>query len=217
LVAATDSSWRKRGGGSGVGIDINAEMLAAAKSGIGKTSPSNFDFFLGGVEILSESPARTFDAVLAANVLAYMNPDECELFYQESRRLLKPGGAPIVSHSNELFDLFTLNAYTVRFFDKYFDVDISSLLKHPDDPDRPPFVTRENPLAYKDKLRGFGLNEIQQEFAIPHRLPPLLDPLFDPDDLKSREVDSALSIEVSTDWRRAFDCSIFGSRSIVLD
>ncbi|MGD1906288.1 MAG: class I SAM-dependent methyltransferase [Leptolyngbyaceae cyanobacterium] len=139
-------------------LDIDEMMIKSTQarlSGLNiDKSISQYSVVCGGVEQLSQYSENEFDLILALNVLAYMSPDEEKKFYSESRRILRPGGNLVITHSNELFDLFTFNKYTVSFFQRHFSDyecmdEIGSLLVHPDLPDRRPLPIRENPLSYK--------------------------------------------------------------------
>lgn len=160
--------------GKGLGIDVSDEMIAQARLGI-KASDSrhSVEFRVGGVEVLEELEAHSVDTVMAINSLAYLPTDECRTFYAEANRILRLNGHLIVTHSNELFDMFTFNRYTRLFFARNFGCDITALLSFPNEPDRKTHSVRENPLSFSTKMSGFGFREIQQEFAIPHPTPPL--------------------------------------------
>jgi len=199
-------------------VMINATEERLTRKGFGKCT---FSTLCGGVECLSNYSDNSFDLVLALNVLAYMTPEEEETFYRESYRIVRPRGKLVVTHSNELFDLFTFNKYTVSFFKKHFSdyacIDnVASLLRYPNLPERTPLPIRENPLNYRFKLKSYGFEEVQQEFAILHPLPPLLMNNFDPDNLEVRECPSTTGIAESEKWKLMFMCSIFGSKSIAL-
>jgi SAM-dependent methyltransferase len=189
-----------------IGLDINETLLGMARDRL----PQG-DWQLGGVERLSTVANAAADCIIAANVIAYLSDADDRRFYEETARILKPGGALIVTHSNALFDLFTLNAYTVAFFEKEFGVDPASLLRHPDRPQRLSFNIRENPLAYPAKLAGFGLSIERMEFMNLHRQPPLMSG-DDPDDM-ARERPDTLSISESDRWKLMFQCSMFGVRA----
>ncbi len=119
----------------------------------------------------------------------------------------------VVTHSNELFEMFTLNRYTVAFFEKYFNVSgLENLLVNWNKPNRFSFPMRENPLSYSYKMQRYGFLEEQQEFSIPHLVPPLLDIDFNPDDLASRKIASTEGFLLEERWKLFFICSIFGSR-----
>lgn len=155
----------------------------------------------GGVERMAEVPEASVDLVLCLNVLAYMTDAEDRAFYEHAQRVLHSGGTLIVTHSNELFDLFSLNAYTVDFFQRYFGCDPSAMLKHPDKPNTATYNIRENPLTYHSKLERYGFREDKQAFINLHEQPPLMG--------KSDEMRDTLR----DDWTLMFRCSTFASRS----
>ncbi len=203
-------------GGEVVAIDSDASMISVAAARLSASPAASAR--VGSVESLSRFPDASFDCLLALNVLAYLHGGLDAVFYREAARLLKPGGILVATHSNSLFDLFTLNAFTLRFFRENFsvlgrDCEIEALLTHPDEPDRVPHSVRENPLAYGTKMKAYGLQEVRQDFAIPHALPPLLLN-EDPDDLANREVPDIAFLPETEAWKKMFLCSIFGSRLI---
>ena len=67
---------------------------------------------------LSAFPDDSFDALVCVGVLYYV--EDVEQAYREFNRVLKTGGVLLVSHQNELFDLFTFNRYTRRFFSRQY-------------------------------------------------------------------------------------------------
>ena len=200
------------------GIDVDKVMVDAARVRL-ESKWKDTPLLLGGVDNMKDLPGNSFDYLFALNVLAYLNPDEEVSFYREAQRLLRKGGALIVTHSNELFDMFTFNRYTVNFFEKHFSTlgvrcEVGKLLHHPDLPERFVFGVRENPLRYRFKLREYGFVEEGQEFAILHTLPPLLTPTVNFDDINSRTYPETTGWPESERWKLMFICSIFGSLSI---
>lgn len=132
------------------------------------------------------------------------------------RRVLRPGGVFVITHSNDLFDVFTLNRYTVDFHARCFGSDpddIASLLTHPDKPDRTTFNVRANPLVFRHELARYDLTEERQEFIHYHPQPPLLDER-DPDDIDVFAYPDTLGWPAEERWRLMFQCSMFGSRSV---
>lgn len=186
------------------GIDPVPSLLEIAR----KRVPSG-DFFCGTAAHLAGIPQC--DVVIAANVLAYLTDAEEGLFYREAKRL---GVHLVVTHSNELFDLYTLNAYSVDFFRRSFDCDISGLLRQPNKPSRTSFNVRENPLSYPAKMKKLGFTVERMEFMNRHLAPPLLTN-DDPDDMQ-RERQETLGLDESEKWKLMFQCSMFGvlARSI---
>lgn len=196
------------------GCDPVAEMVAAAQRRVnGKGS-----VVCGGVDALARIESCSVDCVLALNVLAYLTDAEEKTFYREAARILKPGAAFVVTHSNELFDMYTLNRLTIDFFTRHFCGEnsaekIASLLTHPQIPERIVFNVRENPLSYTHKLAAFGFREEQQEFMNLHPFPPLL---MDPEGFKNidaRDYATTLDWPEQDRWKLMFMCSMFGSRA----
>jgi ubiquinone/menaquinone biosynthesis C-methylase UbiE len=197
----------KRGAAQVTGIDIEPTLLEKARQ-----RESGAKLLLGGVEQLNELQDNSFDCLLSLNVLAYLSNREEDEFYRQSARILVPGGAMVVTHSNSLFDIFTFNSYTVAFFRDQFTCDIAPLLIHPDRPSRSSFNIRENPLSYASKLAAYGFREERQEFMNRHLLPPLLSE-DDPDDMQ-RERPETLDLPMDERWKLFFQCSMFASKAV---
>ena len=201
-------------GGTIIAIDIDPSMVDTTREGLAPFA-SDHKVLEGGVDVLSKLLSASCDAMLALNVLAYLDDNQCDEFYRQASRIVKPGGKLILTHSNELFDLFTFNKYTVAFYSKHFGVEgIENLIVNWDKPERWVLPTRENPLAYRHKLHRYGFSEEVQEFSIPHSVPPLLETGFNPDDLATRKVGIAQGTPTEEQWKLNFTCSIFGSRSV---
>jgi hypothetical protein len=79
----------------------------------------------------------------------------------------------LISHSNELFDLFALNAGTATFFQRNFDVDATSLLADVEQQNAT-YNVRANPLTYPGFLLDHGFREIDRAFFNYHPAPPSL-------------------------------------------
>jgi 2-polyprenyl-3-methyl-5-hydroxy-6-metoxy-1,4-benzoquinol methylase len=201
-----------------IAFDPAEEMARSASERLHKAD-RDLRVFRAGVEGLRTVAAESVDFVFALNVIAYLRDDEESLFYKESARALRRGGTMVVTHSNELFDLYTLNRFTVEFFQGHFcGVDrgsgIRSLLAQPDKPERVSFNIRENPLTYRYKLAAYGFDEVQQEFANLHEVPPAL---MDPEvltDINRRAYANTLGWDEKDRWKLLFMCSMFGSRSV---
>jgi len=199
-------------------IDIAEEMITSAKERL-RPYADRVTLEVGGVERLAYLPDRKFDHTFSLNVNAYFSQEEDGSFYKESKRIMLPGGSLVITHSNELFDMFTLNRYTQLFFEKNFSTpgtvcDVSTLLVRPDVPSRRVFGVRENPLSYPEKLRRLGFDPVCQEFSILHAIPPLMTPEIDFDDINKRTYPETIGWDAENKWKLAFMCSIFGSRAV---
>jgi 2-polyprenyl-3-methyl-5-hydroxy-6-metoxy-1,4-benzoquinol methylase len=200
---------RHLGASSVIGIDPDQALLDIAKEG-------------GGADILTKGAVEALesidqaDCVIAANVLAYLTNDEEPEFYRQAHRILEcRKGHLIVTHSNELFDLFTLNRFTASFFEKHFSVNIQSLLRFSDKPNRPTFNVRENPLSYPQKLKELGFQVERMEYINFHDTPPLLSNL-DFNYVRSpeaREFRDTLKVPESERWKLMFQSSMFAVKA----
>ncbi|MDP1921644.1 MAG: class I SAM-dependent methyltransferase [Myxococcales bacterium] len=191
------------------GVDVAPEMIAIAKAELTAKNLSPGLVQAGGVDLMKERSSASFDAVLSFNVLAYLTNDEERTFYEEAKRILKPGGFLVVTHSNSLFDMFSLNALTADFFEASFGCSrVAELLVNTKpNPSQPLYNVRENPLAYKHKLAALGFAEVQQEFINLHPAPPSQMP-------SERKYASTLALPEADRWKLFFQCSTYGSRSV---
>lgn len=189
-------------GATKIGIEPDKGLISHARA-----RDASATFYLGGPAELAKVPDASIDLVLSLNVNAYMTDAEDRAFYEGVRRALKPGGVLVITHSNELFDLFTLNAYTVHFFETHFGTaNARWLLVRPSEPADATYNIRENPLTYGRKLALFGLVEERQEFINYHEKPPLLG--------KDRAVyRDTLQVPEHDRWKLMFQCSTFGARA----
>lgn len=195
------------------GVDIAPEMVSLARDRLSKNNCNPAIVSLGGSAALKGIKTGSLDAILSFNVLAYLTKKEEEIFYKHAGRTIKRGGFLIVTHSNELFDLFSLNRYTVNFFSEYlmssrYKKKIRILLKNADKPKCPVLYNiRENPLTYGKKLKKYGFCEIRQEFINHHNAPPALLS-------EDKAYPDTLSVTDNDRWKLIFTCSTFGSCAI---
>lgn len=212
------------------GVDIAESMIAEARAHLSQRGKNPDLARVGGVSEMCELPSASYDAVLSFNVLAYLTHAEEETFYREASRVVKPGGYLVVTHSNELFDLFTLNRYTVDFFKRHlvseasYSALLAGLLKNADIPENPTaYNVRENPLNYRFKLDRYGFEETRQEFINFHQAPPaLIDQALSSgtgggerqqDIWKRKGYPDTLGWPVEDRWKLMFLCSTYGSCS----
>ncbi len=167
---------------------------------------------IGGVEILKKIPDASLDGIIALNVLAYFSPEEEDIFYTQAQRIIRPKGFLLVSHSNTLFDFFSLNRYTQNFFEQHLLLDsnyasqLPSLISRTDLPagDKAmPLPIRENPLNYSCKLARYQFKEERQEYINRHEAPPPI--------LKERTFPDTLNISPEEKWKLLFTCTQFAS------
>jgi hypothetical protein len=179
------------------GTDVAENMVRLAREG----PPDNATFSVGSAFELAD--VGECDCLIALNVLAYLTDDEHEAFWEAARRI---AGWILVSHSNEMFDLFALNDGTTAFFARHFDADVSSLLA--DEPnDRPSYNVRANPMSYPDELRARGFEEVERAFFNLHPAPPALLGGY-PDDGRITDPDAIARVEP---WKQMLQCSTYFS------
>lgn len=196
------------------GMDISAEMVALARQRLSRMNADPDLISVGGASALTHLPDDSLDAILSFNVLAYLMEDEEALFYKEAYRLLRPGGYLIVTHSNELFDMYSLNQYTIEFFAHHLVQDrglrepLRALVTNASEAESiNTYNVRENPLTYRFKLAKYGFVEQRQEFVNLHTAPPPLLP-------KDKSYPDTLSWKEEDKWKLMFICSTYGSQSI---
>lgn len=199
-----------------IGFEPSEIMLQAARTRL--KNYTNVVLVQGYAEDFLKYQVKNVALVTCINTLAYLTCNEEAIFYKAAMMKTNKDSLLLVTHSNELFDMFTMNKYTVEFFEKYFlpkntNKKNAGLLKYPSDPDRKKFNIRENPLAYKYKLKQFMFEEIKQSYCMYHSVPPLLDVSFDPDDIDKREYINTLNLQQEINWKLMFQCSIFCSLS----
>jgi len=179
----------------------------------------NCDIIHGDVTAMKHFDDGSVSAILSFNVLAYLTNSEEEIFYSEATRLISEYGFLSVTHSNVLFDLFTLNSKTCEFFLANFNCDISSLLNSSQKGPSVTYNIRENPLSYSQKLLKYGFVEQYQAFINFHSAPPLLTNTHGggggAQQIKGVEkaYPSTLDVSAEDTWKLLFRCSTFGSLS----
>lgn len=193
------------------GIDISPEMIALGKQQLANWGEDEGLIRVADVDYLKSLPTASVDGVISFNVLAYLTDAEELTFYEEAARIVRPGGYLVVTHSNSLFDMFSLNHYTANFFKQnfvsegHFQSQLPALLKN-GEATGTTYNVRENPLSYCHKLAGFGFKEVRQEFINLHAAPPSL--------LQGKGYPSTLKVSAEHRWKLMFMCSIYGSCSV---
>ncbi len=212
------------------GCDFSAGMLARARANLAEVSSRPVRLVQAALHDLSMFEDESFDYVFALGVFPYI-PEELESgSYRELRRVIRPGGIFVSAHENELFDLFTFNKYTLRFFDSNIfpllakrrdglDLEdlrakLASLIVHPDlpvntDPERSGrdiiFTRPENPLVYGSKLTDYGFAQQDLLYYHFHALPPLLRN----GDRELEELSKQVELTEARAWQGMFLASTF--------
>jgi SAM-dependent methyltransferase len=94
------------------GIDFAPEMIEACESKRRDHGTENANFLCRGVfDFEPESPG--FDLISALGLIEYLSPEELDALLQRARVMLRPGGAFVVGSRNRLYNLFSLNQYTL--------------------------------------------------------------------------------------------------------
>jgi SAM-dependent methyltransferase len=97
------------------GFDISPDMLDAGKSILSKGGYEPSLIQEGDIYAIPEKD-NSFDAIACMGVVENL-PDHEQIF-MEFRRVLRPGGHLIISLENDLFSLFSVNKYSLAFWDE---------------------------------------------------------------------------------------------------
>lgn len=93
------------------GIDVSSAMIDRA-SGLGIEEAQFWVDDIETTDILNES----YDGVVVLGVLEYLDSDDCAM--KQIYRILRPGGVIVATWPNRLFNLFSLNQYTIDEVEK---------------------------------------------------------------------------------------------------
>ena len=93
------------------GIDFSEEMIAQCETNRRDTKldacftcSSFFDM---------TAPDNSYDVISAQGFIEYISPDQIEEFFARCFRLLRPGGALVIGSRNRLYNVFSLNEFTL--------------------------------------------------------------------------------------------------------
>ena len=215
------------------GFDFSTKMIEKARNNIEKISEKKITLINTSMDDLSAFEDNSFDIVCCLGIFPYILPENEEKSYSEIARVIKKGGYLLTAEENELFDLFTFNKYSIRFFERNFlplikNVEneisadeckkyISNLIKYPnkpikDDPDIDYHSTREyvftkpeNPITYPNKLLKYNFKHMDTYYYNFHAMPPLIRN----NEKKFLDISKKLEINMSQDWRGMFIASTF--------
>jgi 2-polyprenyl-3-methyl-5-hydroxy-6-metoxy-1,4-benzoquinol methylase len=214
-----------RRGHTVVGIDLAEGMIAQAKQ---KAQAAGYDpnnFMVGDIldpNFADRFAGKGFDLVTTAGVLPYINDPETA--HDNIRKILPVGGHYVGSYGNGLFDIFTLNRFTVSFHEKMaqgLDLPadmrkkvvegVRGLLTKPDEPKKIAlsasnelYSRTDNPLTIGADLARHGMQLEDMLFYKFHAYPPLVAD-SDPDLAASfLRVSEMLEHKFARDWRAYF-------------
>ena len=199
-------------------LDIDDEMLWKSKSLF--ANKTNVLVQKGGIEFLDSIDSGSTDVVFALNVMAYFSADDEKRFYKNISRILKKNGYFVVTHSNQIFDFFSLNNYTVdtissELSGKEYKSKLSTLITNSEVLNVVNFGIRENPLNYHLKLIDYDLELKNIEYINYHKLPPLIDPLNREKRMDMNFLDTT-KVSKKDRWKLNFQCSTFAALSTKL-
>jgi len=212
------------------GFDLSPGMIEQARTKLQKNgySPELVDVN----DILDDNCTskynEKFDAVIANGVIPYVNDDNKA--HENIAKLIKDGGYFICAYGNELFDLMTLNKFTMRFHIKNFIEPLNinqetknqiinglkSLLTTPEKPELTKsgarddiFIASHNPMTISDKLLKYNLIVEDILFYKFHAFPPLLRSLIKEADNLFVNESRKYEVKFARDWRGYFLASTF--------
>jgi 2-polyprenyl-3-methyl-5-hydroxy-6-metoxy-1,4-benzoquinol methylase len=212
-----------------VGFDVSPGMISVAKNKLlaKAVSPDRVSV----ADILDATTVNTyraaFDCVVANGVLPYIEDEETA--HQNLAEMIKPGGLFVSAYTNEIFNSFTFNLFTVSFFRENIlplvgdelDHDwllerFKGLMTHPDEPKsfitgarNDIFVRHHNPLTIRDQLGKAGLTMADLYFYKFHIFPPLLKSSDEKISKIFNELSRKLELKYAQDWRGYFMASTF--------
>ncbi len=222
LAACLENGW------DAYGIDFSEGMVQGARNLLAERGQDPERVSQGLIWGLDRFEDGSFSAVVIMGVLSYVTDEEEKRFLRQAHRILRPGGVLVTHNINMLFDLFTLNRFTVAFHEQHFlplffndeaerdaaKERIAALLSRPTAPEpgsataptRDHAPSRQaNPLTYGQDIASFGFDPVDQVFVRFHAVPPLL--------FEGRSDYEALPIEreraLCRDWRAIFLASNF--------
>jgi ubiquinone/menaquinone biosynthesis C-methylase UbiE len=212
------------------GCDISKNMLDQAGENVSKVTSKQVQLVQTSLDDLSMFEDHYFDHIFCLGVFPYITEDQEGACYKELHRIIKPGGLFVTAHENEIFDTFTFNKYTLRFFENNVypllgevaeDIDASELtsslaglITNPDkpvnvDPKKSGrdiiFTKPENPITYGDKLSSYGFKNCEILYYHFHALPPLLRN----DKSKLLALSKKMEIRFAKEWQGMFLASTF--------
>ena len=184
--------------------------------------PANFA--VRNVGDMADLASQSYDAVVAIGLFRYLDAETADLAYKSIHRVLKPEGKFLVVHTNILFDAFSLNNESLKFWADIIEgytVGASTLLngkttlealtedikvperkfvKHSISSEIK--VNSENPLTYHEVASKYSFSLDKIVYPPGHILPPFLEGKVDKTALS--EMKRQTRLEKTEDWRAIF-------------
>lgn len=212
------------------GCDFSSNMLRQSQHNISKVSSRKVPLIHTSIDNLSMFEDKSFDHIFCLGVFPYIPEDQEEQCYHELYRVIKPRGYFITAHENEIFDTFTFNKYTLRFFERNIypllcevsnnlnleelKSQMGTLIKNPDKPINVDlkksgrdviFTKPDNPITYPEKLSKYRFKNKEILYYHFHAMPPLLRN----NNPKLLEISKKMEIRFSRKWQGMFMSSTF--------
>ena len=204
-------------GFSAKGCDFTDSAISISKSKMRKNNYDEKSVFKLDIEDSSTLTNEKFDIITSVGVFPHVADEKQAL--ENTKKLLNKHGIVLLQFRNDLFNLFTLNAYSENFFKRLIDFDTlpDDFKKHLNEFYKKTLLAEtinaqfgilskfHNPLTIQNELfspLGFIVKNIY--FFHYHRLPPI----FQKNDTKLfRKLSD--EIENPNDWRGNFLASSF--------
>lgn len=212
-----------KNGYSAEGFDVSEKGIERSKSLAERLSLDSSMFSLMDQSYLKGLKDHSFDAVLGMGFLRYLAKDEQAWTYKHVRRILKPSGKLVITHQNQLFEMFALNDGTLKFWadviQNYSEASellgkksvlgaLEEKVKVPKRKYESGSVSRqmktevENPLTYGQVAKEFGFHLEKMLYPASHVLPPWLEAIVDQE--KLAQIKREICLDHSEDWRAMF-------------
>lgn len=99
-----------------IGVDYSPAMVEKVRSLLGPKGLDKISLSVADATDLKDIPDASIDVVLAIQTYGYIPSGLEARYYGEATRVLRPGGFLITAEANCLFDLYTLNRFTLGFY-----------------------------------------------------------------------------------------------------
>ncbi len=212
------------------GFDLTPEMVEEARRVMAPLGLPPERLWVGSVTRGEDfaQPDGPYDAAICTGVLPHIPEQDDRRVLDNLRGCLRPGGLAVLEARNEFFGLFTLNRYTMDFFeerlirpdalrprlgddapalDAALDA-VRSMLRTDLPPRRAGYdeiLSRaHNPLVLREQMERTGFRDVRVLFYHFHCLPPMFEQL-----MPASFREASLAMEDPEDWRGYFMASAF--------